>query len=254
MPRRGLTLLVIPEEGGSTYEFKVPRLYLWGLAFIAAALVGLLAVGWRAQQRAGYLAEQVERLERDRAILAEEVASIAELEEILQGLKARNDQLRMLTAEVFGLPGADARRPAAAEQAPQERQTFIPLTHRLRYGNLTSVPTLKPVRTPVWSETDPGVLLKAPGGTLVRASAAGRVERTRFDRSSGWYEVSLDHGHGLRTSYAGIGALSVETGSYVHKGQPLGLTARPPGAPPGLRFQVLEQGRDRTAACQQLWL
>ncbi len=249
MPRRGLTLLVIPEEGGSTYEFKVARLYLWGLALIAAAVVGLLVVGWRAQQKAGYLAQRVERLERDRAMLAEEVDSIAELEEILQGLKTRHDQLRMLTAEAFGLPRAEAAGPA-----PRERQAFIPLTHRLRHGNLTSVPTLKPVRTPVWSPADPGVLLRAPGGTLVRASAAGRVEHTRFDRSSGWYEVGLDHGHGLRTSYAGIGAMSVETGDYVHKGQPLGLTARPPGAPPGLRFQVLEQGRDRTAACQQLWL
>lgn len=254
MLRRGFTLLVIPEEGGPTYEFRVARLYLWGVALIAAALVGLLALGWRAQQRADSLAQRVEWLERERAILAEEVASIGELEEILQGLKTRNDQLRMLTAEAFGLRGADAGGPAAAGQAPPERQAFIPLIHRLRYGNLTSVPTLKPVRTPVWSQTDPGVLLQAPGGALVRASAAGRVERTRFDHSSGWYEVSLDHGHGLITSYAGIGALSVETGDYVHKGQPLGLTARPPGAPPGLRFQVLEQGRDRTAACQQLWL
>ena len=249
MPRRGLTLLVIPEEGGTTYEFRVARLYLWGLALIAVALAGLLAVGWRAQQRADYLAQRVERLERDRAILAEEVASIAELEEILQGLKTRNDQLRMLTAEALGLRGAEAGRPA-----PRERQTHIPLTHRLRYGNLSSVPTLKPLRTPAWGPTDQGVLLQAPGGTLVRASAAGRVDGTRFDPSSGWYEVSLDHGHGLMSSYAGIGAMAVEAGDYVHKGQPLGLTARLPGALPGLRFQVLEQGRDRTAACQQLWL
>ena len=249
MPRRGLTLLVIPEEGGTTYEFKVARLYLWGLALIGASLVGLLAVGWSAQKRAEYLAQRVERLERDRAILAEEVASIAELEEILQGLKTRNDQLRMLTAEAFGLRGAEAAKPA-----PRKTQAFIPLTHRLRHGNLSSVPTLKPVRTPTISQTDEGVLLQAPGGTLVRASAAGRVERTRFERSSGWYEVSLDHGHGLKTSYAGIGALAVETGKYVHKGQPLGLTARPRGAPAGLRFQVLEQGRDHTFACQQLWL
>ena len=55
--------------------------------------------------RADYLAGRVERLERGRAILAEEVASIADLEETLRGLKARNDQLRMLTAEAFGLRG-----------------------------------------------------------------------------------------------------------------------------------------------------
>ena len=208
---------MIPEEGGTTYEFKVARIYLWGLGLVAAGLLGLLVVGWRAHQRADYLAQRVERLEHDRAILAEEVASIVELEEILQGLKTRNDQLRMLTAEAFGLQGAEAPAPP-----PQEGQAYIPLTHRLRYGSLSSVPTLKPVRTPAWDPTDQGVLLQAPGGTLVRASAAGRVDRTRFDLSSGWYEVSLDHGHGLMTSYAGIGAMAVEAGDYVHKGQPSG--------------------------------
>lgn len=241
---------MIPEEGGNTYEVKVARLYLWGLALVAAALVGLLVVGWRAQLRAEYLAQRVGQLEHDRAILAEEVASIAELEEILQGLKARNDQLRMLTAEAFGFQAPEAPGPA-----PQGQQDYIPLTHRLRNGSLGSVPTLKPVRTPAWGPTDQGMLLQAPGGTLVRASATGRVDRTRFDLSSGWYEMSLDHGHGLMTRYAGIGAMAVEAGDYVHKGQPLGLTAGPPGAPPpGLRFQILERGRDRTFVCQQLWL
>ena len=105
-------------------------------------------------------------------------------------------------------------------------ESFVSLTHRLRYGNLSSAPTLKPVVTPAWSLSDRGVLLQAPAGTLVRASAAGRVDRVHLDRPAGWFELSLDHGHGLWTTYAGMGAMTVEAGDFVQKGQPLGLTAR----------------------------
>ena len=247
MPRRRpLTLLIISEEGGRTYECKIRRLYLWGLA---AALLGFLAVGLHSWTRADYLAGRVERLERDRAILAEEVASIAELEELLRGLKLRNDQLRMLTAEAFGLPG-----PQAADPGPREAESFVSLARRLRYGTLSSAPTLKPVLTPSWSLSDGGVLLRAPAGTLVRASAAGRVDQVRFDHSAGWFELSLDHGHGLSTTYAGVGAMTVEAGDFVHKGQPLGLTAPSPGGTPGLRFRILENGRELTSPYHQIWL
>ena len=199
--------------------------------------------------RADYLAGRVERLERDRAILAEEVASIADLEETLRGLKARNDQLRMLTAEAFGLRGRQSPQPRA-----REMESFVSLTHRLRYGNLSSVPTLQPVVTPAWSLSDRGALLQAPAGTLVRASAAGRVDRVRLDRSAGWFELSLDHGHGLWTTYAGMGAMTVEAGDFVQKGQPLGLTARSDSGSPGLRFRILENGREHTSSYRRIWL
>ena len=250
LPRRRFTLLIIPEEGGCTYEYKIPRLYLWVLAVIAVGVLGFLAVGLRAWHEAGYLAGRVERLERDKAILVEEVASIDALEEILRGVKVRNDQLRMLTAEAFGLRGPEAED----EPGPGERESFISLTHRLRYGTLSSVPTLKPVRSSAWSPSDGGLLLEAPGGSLVRASAAGRVDHTRFDPAARWFELSLDHGHGLWTTYAGIGATTVEDGDFVHKGQPLGLTARSRGSTPGLRFTIIENGLESTASYRRFWL
>ena len=250
MPRlRYLSLLIIPEEGGRTYEYKIPRLYLWGLIAGAAGVLVLLAVGLHSWGKSGYLERRVERLERDRAILAEEVASIAELEEILRSLKLRNDQLRMLTTEAFGLRG-----PQVAEPAPREVESFVSLAHRLRYGNLSSVPTLKPVLTAEWSLSDGEARLQAPAGTLVRASASGRVDRIRYDRSARWFELRLDHGHGLWTTYAGVGAMTVEAGDFVQKGQPLGLTARSGGETPGLRFRILENGRALTSPYPLIWL
>ena len=42
-----ITLLVIPEEGGKTFEVKVPRLLLWFVGLCSIALCGLLAQGVR---------------------------------------------------------------------------------------------------------------------------------------------------------------------------------------------------------------
>lgn len=246
---RPVTLLVIPEEGERTYEYRIPRLYLWGLAAAAAAVLGLLAAGLYSWGRADSLARRVERLERDRAVLAEQVASIAELEEVLDGLKARNDQLRMLTAEAFGLEA-----PRDAEPGARDAENFISLSHRLRHGELGSVPTLKPVRASAWTLSDEGLLLRAPAGSLVRASAAGRVDQIRFERSPGWLQLRLDHGYGLWTTYAGLGAATVEAGDFVHKGQPLGLTGGAGGEPPGLRFRILENGREITSPHHRIWL
>ena len=246
---RPVTLLVIPEEGGRTCEYRIPRFWLWGLAAAAAGVLGLLAVGVHSWVRADSLARQVERLEGDRAVLAEQVASIAELEEVLRGLKARNDQLRMLTAEAFGLEG-----PRDAEPGAGDAESFVSLSRRLRHGDLASVPTLKPVRTSALTLSDEGLLLRAPAGTLVRASAAGRVDRIRFEGAAGWLQLSLDHGHGLRTTYAGLGTAAVEAGDYVRKGQPLGMTGGSGGEPPGLRFRILENGRDVTSPHHRIWL
>ena len=125
--RRPLTLLIISEEKGRTYEYRIRRLYLWGLAAAAAGVLALLAVGLRAWERADHFERRAQRLERDKAILAEEVASITEVEEFLRGLKLRNDRLRRLTAEAFGVG-----RPEEVE--PMARESFISMTNRLRHG------------------------------------------------------------------------------------------------------------------------
>ena len=116
------------------------------------------------------------------------------------------------------------------------------------------MPTLSPVVLSSWRKIDTGVLLRAPKGSAVQAAAAGRVERIGYDRDLG-YTILIDHGNGLQTRYAGIGTLIAESGMFVQKGQPLGLLGWPHnGATPGVRFAVIENGRERTQDYQSLRL
>lgn len=250
MPRgRRLTLLIIPEEGGRTYEYKIPRFLIWvGLVFSVAVLAGL-GIGARSWVENGYLTRQVERLERDKVILSEEVELIVELEGMLQELEQSNRKLRNMAAEAVGLNTRDpeperVRLPAA----------FISVQQRLEQGSLRTVPTLAPVLTADVRSQERGVLFVAARGAVVKASAMGRIDRVDYDRDIG-YTVILDHDNGVRSSYGGLASLTADVGDYVHKGQALGLVGWPRnGATPGVRFRVTEEGRDTTASLQSLWL
>lgn len=249
LTRRRLTLLIIPEEGGRTYEYKVPRMYLWLVAAVGVGIFALLIIGLESWADARFLSGQVERLERDKAILTEEVELIEELEIVLRELESKNEQLRAITSEVVGLRGTRAE-----QRVGRVPEKFISVNHRLRYGSLHTVPTLAPVRAATWKPFGQGVLLPVPRGSLVRAAADGRVSDTDFDRDIG-FGLTVDHGNGLLTTYAGIGTMIVAAGDYVQKGQPLGLTTLPrDGTTPGLRFQVVENGRESTARYQRIWL
>lgn len=67
----------------------------------------------------------------------------------------------------------------------------------------------------------PGLDFPAPEGTPVRAAAAGRVRRVRQSREWGW-EITVDHGGGLATRYAGCRSARVKPGSAVEAGEILG--------------------------------
>lgn len=66
-----------------------------------------------------------------------------------------------------------------------------------------------------------GLDLPAPEGTPVRAAAAGRVRRVRQSREWGW-EITVDHGGGLATRYAGCRSARVKPGSAVEAAEILG--------------------------------
>lgn len=248
LARRRLTVLIIPEEGGRTFEYKIPRLLLWFAATVGLVVVVLLAVGGRAWTEARRLTHQVERLERDKNILVEQVAQIEDLEVVLRQLESRSRQLRSITAEAVGLIGGSRDLPIGRARDP-----VITITERLRQGNLGTVPTMAPVPFARWRPFGQGVLFPARRGSLVRATASGRVVRTGYDAATG-HALTLDHGNGLESRYGGIGTLIAEPGRYLQKGQPLGLSGQPrDGTTPGVRYALLENGRERTARFADLW-
>lgn len=73
-----------------------------------------------------------------------------------------------------------------------------------------------------------GLDIRAPEGTLVRASRSGRVA-VATQQLAGWGQaVLLDHGDGYVTVYARLEQLLVSPGATVQQGNPVGQLGRSP--------------------------
>jgi septal ring factor EnvC (AmiA/AmiB activator) len=247
-PGRKLTLLLIPEEGGRIYEFKIPRIFVGLSALLAAGAGVLLVIGARYLFEAHTLSSRLERLERERRHLTEAVMQIDELEKTLGRLQSQSDQLHRILGSQSGyhLP---------QEGSTADRYRYVSSVFRLQHGQVRTVPALWPVRgvlrQPFGSQ---GVLIATPAGSLVRATAAGRVTEAGYDRRLG-HALRIDHGRGLCSLYGHNRILLAEAGEYVFRGQPIALSGAPPsGGEPALLYSVLEDGRPRDPTRFRLWL
>ena len=109
---------------------------------------------------------------------------------------------------------ASANRLPSTRHIAVGQQLFIPLPQE-------SAKFLWPVRgsTTVVSH---GVAIRAPSGSVVRASRSGRVA-VAAQRLSGWGKtVILDHLDGYFTVYGGLEQIVVSPGSQVRQGIPIG--------------------------------
>ena len=246
---RRLTLLIIPEEGGRTYEFKIPRVLAWVAGFSCVVALFLLVAGFVAHSDVKDLSRLVTQLEREKGVLEEDVGLLTELEVLLESLEERNKKLRHILS---------ATPDTGESSGGSVVEHYVSSVDRLLGGHVRTVPTLWPVRgVPVgegFSPSTGGIVVAAPGGSLVRASAAGTVLRAGFDLHHG-YAVVLDHGNRLTTEYGYNRTLLVEAGEFVQKGQPLALSGRGgDGNHTGLFFSVREDGRPRNPLEYRIWL
>ena len=67
----------------------------------------------------------------------------------------------------------------------------------------------------------PGVLIAARMGSLIRASAGGKVIRVGFEEALG-YVIVIDHGNGLSSSYGRAASVLVSRGDTSTRDSPLG--------------------------------
>jgi len=83
-----------------------------------------------------------------------------------------------------------------------------------------------------------GIDISAPTGTLVRATGDGLVTLASQENGYG-REVTVDHGHGVRTVYGHLSGMIVLAGQHVTRGQVIGYvgqTGRSTG--PHLHYEV----------------
>ena len=247
--RNNITLIIVPEKGRKTFEFKISGTLVWLLGLCSVALLVLLSFGLSSYLDMRETAQKAALLEQDNALLEEQVGQIDRLEKMLVRLKRGNDRLRA----ILGKPGALDEEAAQHSDDPP----YISSMQRLSWGHVHTVPTLWPLRGPVlrpFSEEHPAVVIAAAAGSLVRASAAGQVLQAGYDKDLG-YVVILDHGNGLLTQYGYNARLLVDVGDYVLKGQSIALLDEGRGArKPGLHYAVQEDGQFRDPLLYRLWM
>ena len=247
--RNNITLIIVPEKGRKTFEFKISGTLVWLLGLCSVALLVLLSFGLSSYLDMRETAQKAALLEQDNALLEEQVGQIDRLEKMLVRLKRGNDRLRA----ILGKPGALDEEAAQRSDNPP----YISSMQRLSWGHVHTVPTLWPLRGPVlrpFSEEHPAVVIAATAGSLVRASAAGQVLQAGYDKDLG-YVVILDHGNGLLTQYGYNARLLVDVGDYVLKGQSIALLDEGRGSRrPGLHYAVQEDGQFRDPLLYRLWM
>lgn len=79
-------------------------------------------------------------------------------------------------------------------------------------------------------------------GTKVVASAKGVVDKAYYSTSYG-YNVLINHGNGIKTRYAHLSKISVETGQTVKANQAIGLSGNTGDSTgPHLHFEIIVNG------------
>ena len=243
-----ITLLIIPEEGSKTLEFKLPRLAVAFFGLLGLGVVFLLGLGFVSYDRANDLANSVVLLKREKALFEQEIGQIKQLESTLLDLERSNRQLLSILGESPSV-GAIAPRPSGDE--------YVSSIERLRWGNIGSVPSLWPINGTVVHHFNPefgGVLIAAREQALVRASAAGKVVQNRFDEELG-HLVVVDHGSGIQSVYGYNNRVLVDVSEVVQKGQAVALSGKSGKAwVSGLYYAVRENGLARDPLKFRLWL
>lgn len=234
----GLSIIVVPEDGGSSRTFRLSRLRL-RLVKAAGAAVGVLLLFMLGSWLFLALrASRVQELETRVAGLEQDLAQAAQLARALDELEARYERLRGMfgSGAATGLwlppPTGAARSPSEAGDA-ENLPSAWPLSDR----GFISQSLLEGE-----AGEHPGVDIAVPTDTYIRAAGAGTVAEVGEDPVYGVY-VALDHGQGYSSLYAHASLAFVAQGQPVRKGEVIALSGNTGrSTAPHLHFEIMLEG------------
>ena len=238
--RRYLTIMLVPDRGQESRNFRLSYAFLRMLAGVAALValaLTLVAGSWwylaARAARATQLEEEVRALEAERE-------RIQELATQLEDLERQYGRVR----DLFGLSAPDAPTDLWLPPVTGGRRTPTP-----RNTATASVPDSWPLTESGFvtqrledAGDHPGVDIAVPTDSYVRASGAGTVVDVGDDPVYGRFVV-LDHGQGYTSLYGHASLTLVTRGQRVRRNEVIALsgsTGR--STAPHLHFEILLDG------------
>lgn len=239
--KKGLRILLVPEDGGATRSFRIGRtrlrILLGTAAVLAVVVVAMAASWWYFALQARHAAE----LEARVALLESREQQVYALARRLEEVEEEYDHLRGLfgtdssqLASGVWLPpsdGGSSRSEASVDGS--NRPTSWPLTRR---GFVT-----QPLLSDATGEHR-GLDIAIQSDSYIRAAGAGTVVEVGQDPDYGRFVV-LDHGDGFRTLYGHASGILVDEGRPVRRNEVIALTGSTGrSTAPHLHFEILRDG------------
>jgi len=260
---------IVPHRGDTVHRFEVRRQHIIAAAaFVLACILGSLGAGavqlWHAHAQVEALRSLATKQRLQLQVIDRRTSQIRRQ---LEHVQKQNQEIQQLIG-VHVQKTSDVRRTidalaAAADRTSAESNLLRRLTMRVlnvrhlqeltRAQALAAIPSIDPVdgaevvgcfcyRSYPDAQFHPGVDLGADYGEVVHAAAAGTVASAGWDGGFG-EKIDIDHGNGYHTWYAHLSRMDVQPGSFVHKGQAIGLVGSTGfSTGPHLHYQVMLNG------------
>ena len=240
---RKLTLIIVPHGDLETRTFEISygrlKFALAGVSVFLLLFIVVLAFWFPIAAQAGRvpgLVNELERLETERAKVAELARTLAEVE-------AQYERVRQLLGadapEGGGQPVLPPLRDTTATDSDSSDETAMgiidqwPLTTR---GFVTR-------HVSAGRESHTGLDIAVARNSFVRAAGPGIVTATGTDPVYGLY-VLVDHGRGLQSLYGHAEEVLVKTGLRVDRDDVLAMSGSSGrSTAPHLHFEIRRDGR-----------
>jgi septal ring factor EnvC (AmiA/AmiB activator) len=259
---RQLSILIIPDDGSSTKEFKLGYGLIRGLVVGEVLLLILVILGGVFYSRSLYWESEALRLTRDNQSLQNEMRQVGELADAVTRMKRVEQQLHVMLSPSIKLPVAPlavaTAAPALDTETPATRTVVRGPSRGLATTESRLIPNIWPVGrfegvvtqefeppTGTVPRSHPGIDIAATAGAIVTATADGRVVFAGEDEHLGLV-LSIDHFGAYLTRYGHNSTLLIRNGDAVRKGQPVALvgnTGKSTG--PHLHYEIWQQGTAR---------